>query len=74
MNNNIIRAGIFFVAGLVLILFPEQVLNLQFKAMGWFLKRFDIKCSREKARRSNRIMAILFFVIAVVLGVVGVVW
>ena len=65
MDLNFIRAGIFLIAGLILILFPEKVLRWQTRV----LKKLGIK--HKGTERTNIIVGALFLVVAAVLFLVA---
>jgi hypothetical protein len=58
---NAIRAGIFFVAGLVLILFTEKMIKFQ----SYVLKKLHIK--HRDSKRATRIAGICFWIVSAVL-------
>jgi hypothetical protein len=67
-----IRAGIFFTAGLVLVLFPKQVVRMQRKVEPFLVNklhlkfmRYYTKYSEEKCIRTSKNMSIFFFIIAI---------
>ncbi len=69
-----IRAGIFFTAGLLVVLFPKQILRWQVKAENYLIKTFHMNFMRyytertEAQRiRTNTVTSIVFFVIAILL-------
>ena len=70
---NKIRAGIFFVAGLVLILFPKGILGMQYKVIGYLVKKFKInyRYSSKQGVLINRLFGLVFLVISAVLWVWG---
>ena len=63
MDLNIIRAGIFFVGGLVCIIFRERLNNMKNRL---FVK-FKILSKPKDERKSYIYIAILFFIISLVL-------
>jgi hypothetical protein len=67
MNANIIRSGIFLVAGLILILFPKAV----FKFQSFFFDKLKVKYNKKEVFRAYPYTAAIFFVVAVVLFVFG---
>jgi len=60
----LIRSGIFLVAGLIMILFPDQILKLQ----SYFFKKFKVN---DKDERTYRIFGLIFLIIAVILFIWG---
>ena len=69
-----IRAGIFFTAGLLVVLFPKQILRWQVKAEKYLIKTFHMNFLRDYAERTevqrmrtNTVTSIIFFVIAILL-------
>jgi len=65
MDLNIIRGIIFFIAGLVMIFFPEKILSVQVK----LLKKLGMRYRRD--RKILIIFGIIFLIISVVLFFVG---
>lgn len=61
----LIRSGIFFVAGLILVLFPEKLMKLQ----DYFLSK--IKVQQRDSKRTTIILGFIFFAIAAVLLVIS---
>jgi uncharacterized membrane protein len=64
METNTIRAIIFLIAGLVLIIFPEKLIKMQSK----ILRKFNVKQTDTKS--TTRILGIIFLIIALVLWLV----
>ena len=64
METNTIRAIIFLIAGLVLIIFPETVIKFQ----SIVLRKFNIKKTDTKS--TTTILGIIFLIIALVLWLV----
>jgi len=67
-----IRSIIFLVAGLVVVIFPQVVFNMQSRAVGYLVDNLHLgifrsmkDTSAEKVIRTNRIMGIVFIVISV---------
>lgn len=61
-----VRSIIFLVAGLILIIFPEKVMKFQI----YVLKKLKVKYSDSKS--TNKILGIIFLIIAVVLFVIAI--
>jgi len=77
---NAIRSFIFFIAGLVLILFPKQILKMQYKAENYLVQRFHInfirfytKFEEKKGIRVNIITSICFFIISITLVIFSII-
>jgi len=69
-----IRAGIFFTAGLILILFPGPVIRWQKRVENLLVKklhlrffRYYTKFDEKKGMRANKIFAISCFIISIML-------
>ena len=60
---NAIRAGIFFVAGLLLIIFTEKMMKFQ----DFMLKKVHLSIKYRNSKHSIRILGILFWIVAAVL-------
>ena len=61
-----IRSMIFLVAGLILIIFPEKVMKFQI----YVLKKLKVKYSDSKS--TNKILGIIFLIIAVILFIISI--
>ncbi len=59
---NLIRAGIFLVAGLLVILFPRTLLKFQVR----ILKKLRIKHDVEKGLKSYPNVGVLFIIISII--------
>gem|GEM_PF-3514175 len=68
MDNNIIRAIIFLVAGLALLLVPRRINQYQVLV----LNLFRIKYNPTINKRSNIILSVIFITISLILLTVGV--
>jgi len=62
---NLIRSGIFLVAGLILLIFPEQLMVMQDKV----LTKLHVK--HRDSKRTTMILGYILLIVAVVLFVVG---
>jgi len=58
---NVIRASIFFIVGLILILYPKQVNNFQNFIMKLFRFNYEIK----ENKKENIYIVVLFFLIGI---------
>jgi hypothetical protein len=63
MDLNIIRSGIFFVAGLVCIIFRKKLNNFKNK----MLEKFNMKSRIKDERKTYIYMGILFIIISIIL-------
>ena len=63
MGLNVIRALIFFVAGLAMIVFPNDVYRFQV----YLVSKFGIKCDLKRDRKFYFYVGVLFVVIGLVL-------
>ncbi|NQT50127.1 hypothetical protein HQ571_05520 [Candidatus Kuenenbacteria bacterium] len=68
MDLNTIRAGIFLVAGLFMIIFSKRLL----KSQSFFTKRFKIKASDSRA--TVIILGIIFLIVSLVLFIVSIIY
>lgn len=62
---NTIRGFIFLTASLVVLIFPQQVVDWQRRTMNRIFGRVPDSMSKDKGLRGNRITAIIFLFIAV---------
>lgn len=76
---NLIRAIIFLVAGLVIILFPKQMAEMQQGVLNYVKKKFNINFMHfytekdtKQMCRANYITSIIFLIISVILFVVAI--
>lgn len=65
---NAIRSGIFFVTGLVLILFPEKVYKFQI----CLIEKLHIKYNVERERKYYPYLGIVLIIVSIVLIVVSI--
>lgn len=70
MELNIIRAFIFIIAGLIVIIFPDQI----YKYQAWVFKKLHIKREIRREGRANLYTGIFFIAIGVVLFGVWLNW
>ena len=70
MDNNIVRSIIFLVAGLIVLLLPQQVNKFQISV----LKKLHVKFNEEINRKYNLRLGIVFIVISVILFVVSIIY
>ncbi len=68
----LIRSLIFLTAGLVLLIFPKQILEWQIRwnvrICKWlFHKNYDVSKGRKSGKKANQILAYVFFIVAVLL-------
>ena len=78
MNLNIIRAIIFIIPGVLLVLFPAGVFQWQCNVLNSMSKFFGSKkrwnykkLLKEKGKTAHIVMGVLFIIVAVVLFVIG---
>jgi hypothetical protein len=64
-----IRSGIFFVAGLISILFPNNVNKFQ----NFVLKTFHVKSRVKNVKKDYRRMGIAFIIISIILFVFSII-
>ena len=65
---NAIRSSILFVAGLVLILFPEKVYKFQI----YLIEKLHIKYNVERDRKYNLYFGIVLIIVSIILIVVSI--
>jgi len=63
MDHNIIRSIIFFVFGVVLILFPRRIYKLQ----AYVIKKLHIKYDEKTDRNYNAYYGIILIIISIIL-------
>ena len=63
MDENIIRSIIFFVAGVVLILFPKRIFKFQAYVIGKLYSKYDA----EKDTNHNVLFGVILVVISMIL-------
>ncbi len=70
MNTpNLIRSLIFFIAGLIIIFFPEKV----YKFQNYIIKKLHIKYNVKKEKKHYSIIGFIFIIISVILFVFSII-
>ena len=67
MDYNIIRSIIFFVAGVVLILFPKRIHKFQVYIIAYIIKKLHIKYDAKTDRNYNVYYGIILIIISLIL-------
>ncbi len=67
MDDNVVRAIIFFVAGVALILFPKRI----FKYQAYVIRKVHAKYDAETDRNHNAFFGVILIVVSMILLGIG---